>query len=62
LRTEQIRQPQPLVEAYAATVSSLKVIIAALNGEIANMERKVTACFRGHPDAAIYLSQPAQRA
>ena len=22
------------------------------------MERQVTACFRGHPDAAIYLSQP----
>jgi hypothetical protein len=34
------------------------VIIAALNGEIAKMERQVTACFRGHPDAAIYLSQP----
>jgi len=22
------------------------------------MERQVTACFRGHPDVAIYLSQP----
>jgi hypothetical protein len=22
------------------------------------MERQVTTCFRGHPDAAIYLSQP----
>jgi hypothetical protein len=43
----------------AASVSwSLTVIIAALNGEIATMEREVTACFRGHPDAAIYLSQP----
>jgi transposase len=58
LRGEQMRQPQPLAEAYAATVSSLTVIIAALNGEIAKMERQVTACFRGHPDAAIYLSQP----
>ena len=37
---------------------SLTVIIAALNGEITNMERQVTACFRGHPDAAIYLSLP----
>ena len=53
-----MRQPQPLAEAYAATVRSLTVIIAALNGEIATMERQVTACFRGHPDAAIYLSQP----
>src|SRR4029077_8603709 len=44
--------------AYAAAVRSLTVIIAALNGEIATMERQVTACFRGHPDAAIYLSQP----
>jgi len=34
------------------------VIIAALNGEITTMERQVTACFRRHPDAAIYLSQP----
>jgi transposase len=58
LRTGQMRQPQPLAEAYAAAVRSLTVIIAALNGEIATMERQVTACFRGHPDAAIYLSQP----
>jgi hypothetical protein len=58
LRGEQMRQPQPLAEAYAATVRSLTVIIAALGGEIAAMERQVTACFRRHPDAAIYLSQP----
>src|SRR4029077_9929464 len=58
LRTGQMRQPQPLAEAYAAAVRSLTVIIAALNGEITAMERQVTACFRGHPDAAIYLSQP----
>ena len=58
LRTGQMRQPQPLAEAYAAAVRSLTVIISALNGEIATMERQVTACFRGHPDAAIYLSQP----
>ena len=57
-RGKQMRQPQPLAEAYAATVRSLTVIIAALNGEIATMERQVTACFRRHPDAAIYLSQP----
>ena len=58
LRGEQMRQPQPLAEAYAATVRSLTVIIAALNGEIGRMEGQVTACFRRHPDAAIYLSQP----
>jgi hypothetical protein len=58
LRGEQLRQPQPVTAAYAAAVRSLTVIIAALNGEIATMERQVTACFRGHPDAAIYLSQP----
>ena len=61
LRGEQLRQPQPVADAYAAAVSSLTVIIAALNGEIAKMERQVTACFRGHPDAAIYLSQPGTR-
>jgi Transposase IS116/IS110/IS902 family len=58
LRGEQLRQPQPLTQACAAAVRSLTVIIAALGGEIAAMERQVTACFRGHPDAAIYLSQP----
>jgi transposase len=58
LRAGQLCQPQPVTAAYAAAVSSLTVIIAALNGEIAKMERQVTACFRGHPDAAIYLSQP----
>jgi transposase len=58
LRGEQLHQPQPVASVYAAAVSSLTVIIAALNGEIANMEQQVTACFRRHPDAAIYLSQP----
>jgi hypothetical protein len=58
LRGEQLRQPQPVADAYAATVRSLTVIIAALGGEIVTMEQQVTASFRGHPDAAIYLSQP----
>ena len=58
LRSEQLRQPEPIADAYAATVRSLTVIIAALNGEIANMEQQVTTCFRRHPDAAVYLSQP----
>ena len=53
-----MHQPQPVADAYAATVRSLTVVIAVLNGEIATMERQVTACFRSHPDAAIYLSQP----
>jgi transposase len=58
LHGEHMRQPQPLTEAYAAAVRSLTVIIAALGGEIATMEQQVTASFRRHPDAAIYLSQP----
>jgi len=58
LRGQQLGQPQPVTEAYAATVRSLTVIIAVLNGEIATMERQVTECFGGHRDAAIYLSQP----
>jgi transposase len=32
LRGEQLRQPEPVTAAYAAAVSSLTVIIAALNG------------------------------
>jgi len=58
LRGEQLRQPPPVTAVYAATVRSLTVIIAALNGEIATMEQQVTDCFRRHPHAAIYLSQP----
>jgi transposase len=58
LRGEQLRQPQPVTSVYAATANSLTVIIAALNGEIATMEQQVTDCFRHHPHAAIYLSQP----
>jgi transposase len=58
LRGEQLCQPQPVTGVYAATVSSLTVIIAALNGEITKMEQQVMACFRRHPHAAIYLSQP----
>jgi len=58
LRGQQLHQPQPVAGVYAATVSSLTVIIAALNGEITKMEQQVTGCFRRHPDAAIYLSQP----
>ena len=58
LRGEQLRQPQPVTGVYAATVRSLTVIIAALNGEIAKMEQQLTDCFIRHPHAAIYLSQP----
>ena len=58
LRGELLHQPEPVADVYAATVSSLTVIIAALGGEIAKMEQQVTACFRRHPEAAIYVSQP----
>ena len=58
LRGGQLDQPQPAAAVYAATVRSLTVIIAALGGEIAKMEQQVTVCFRRHPDAVIYLSQP----
>ncbi len=58
LHGEQLRQPPPVQDVYAAMVRSLTVIIAALNGEIGTLEEQVTGCFRGHPDAAIYLSQP----
>jgi transposase len=53
LRGDQLHQPQLVASVYAAAVSSLTVIIAALGGEIAAMERQVTACFRGHPDAGL---------
>jgi hypothetical protein len=39
-------------------VQSLSTIIATFNGQIAALEKQVTACFGRTRDAEIYLSQP----
>lgn len=58
LRSPQLGQPAELVEAYAATVSALVAVIAALNTQITTLQGQVEACFGRHPDAEIYRSQP----
>lgn len=58
LRTEHLRQPPPVANAYTATVRSLVAVITTFNAEIATMEDQVTQCFGQARDAEIYLSQP----
>lgn len=58
LRSEQLAQPAELADAYAVTVTSLVALMETFTTQIAALEASVGACFRRHPDAAIYLSQP----
>jgi transposase len=58
LRTEQLAAPEAVAAAFAATTGAQVGIIAALNGQIAELQTQLSARFRQHPDAAIYLSQP----
>ena len=58
LRAEQLKQPQVITTAYAATVRSQVAVLTTLNAEITTMQGEVAAHFGQHPDAEIYLSQP----
>ncbi len=58
LRAEQLRQPPVIQSAYAAVVSSEVAIIEALNAQIDQLGKVVSAHFGRHPDAEIYASQP----
>jgi len=58
LRTPQLAQPGELAAAYAAAVVALTKVIAAFSEQIAVLEQQVSASFRQHPAAGIYLSQP----
>jgi transposase len=58
LRTEQLRQPEVLTAAYAATVHAQTAILTTLQIQIKTMQGQVEAHFGRHPDAEIYLSQP----
>ena len=52
-------QARPLVgEAFGITVSAQVAVLTELNRQIAEVESQVSAYFRRHPDAEIYLSQP----
>jgi hypothetical protein len=58
LRTEQLRAPESIVEAFAATTTSTVGIIAELNRQIGKLEQSLADRFEQHPDADIYRSLP----
>jgi transposase len=58
LKAEQLRQPRPVQNAYAAIVSSQVQLINILNIEIAELGQVVADHFGRHRDAERYLSLP----
>jgi len=58
LATQQLRQPELVAGAYAATVRAQVAILTVLNTQIKTMQGQVEAHFGRHPDAEIYRSQP----
>jgi hypothetical protein len=58
LRAPQLAQPPELAAAYAAAVVALTKVITAFSEQITVIEQQVSASFRQHPSAGIYLSQP----
>ncbi|MGW6932911.1 IS110 family transposase [Lentzea sp. NPDC054927] len=58
LRSEQLRLPVAVQQAYATTVRSLVAMIATTVEQIDYLERELAERFHEHPDSAIYLSQP----
>lgn len=58
LRAPHLAQPDVIAEAHAASVQAAAAVITALNEQVKIMEAKVSALFRRHPDAGLYLSLP----
>ena len=58
LRSEQLRAPVVVSDAYGEVVRSLVAVIAELNGQIARLERELASRFDAHPDAEILRSLP----
>ena len=58
LKADQLRQPRPVQNAYAAIVSSQVQLINILNVEIAEIGQVVADHFGRHRDAERYLSLP----
>jgi transposase len=58
LKADQLRQPRPVQNAYAAIVSSQVQLINILNIEIAELGQVVADHFGRHRDAERYLSLP----
>jgi transposase len=58
LRTQQLRQPPVLQDAYAAVAASEVAVIATLNVQIDRLGAVVHEHFGRHRDAEIYTSLP----
>jgi transposase len=58
LRAPALSQPGELTAAYAAAVISLTRVIGVFSEQIEALEQQVSASFRRHAAAGIYLSQP----
>jgi len=58
LRTQELRQPHVLQDAYAAVVASEVAVITALNTQIGRLGAVVGEHFGRHRDAEIYASLP----
>ncbi len=58
LRTEQLRAPAAVTNAYAAVVTAQVGVITALNTQLAALETELEQNFEQHPDADIILSLP----
>ncbi|MFC5042237.1 IS110 family transposase [Ornithinimicrobium kibberense] len=58
LTTPELRQPDPIQDAYAAIVSSEVALITVLNTQIERLGQVVAEHFGRHRDADIYTSLP----
>jgi len=58
LRTQELRQPAPVQQAFAAIVSAEVALIGALNVQIGALGEVVTSHFGQHPAAGIITNLP----
>jgi len=58
LRTEQPEGPGQIAEAFGAATAARVAVLAALNQQIAELERALSEYFDRHPDAEILRSLP----
>ncbi len=58
LRSEQLRAPAEIADAFAATTAATVSIITELNRQIAQLEARLAHKFQEHPDSDIYRSLP----
>lgn len=58
LRSEQLAAPDPVADAFAASVKATVGVLKEVNRQLEELETRLAERFRQHPDADIYLSIP----